>query len=199
MKAIIVAALLFGASAPVYATQKTAIFAGGCFWCMQASFDFLKKRGEVEKVVVGYTGGTKVNPTYKEIATGKTGHREAIEVTYDPKKISYERLLEFFWSNVDPVDATGQFCDKGEQYTSAIFYSSPEEKKAAEKSMGEYAKKMKIRGAVATAIIAAKPFYAAEEYHQDFYLKNPERYEEYVKGCRRYDRLEEVWGKKQKL
>lgn len=184
--------LLF-ASALVRA--DTAIFAGGCFWCMQASFDFLKKQGGVSSNRAGYTGGTKANPTYKEVSAGGTGHREAIEVIFDPKKVSYERLLEAFWSNVDPLDSEGQFCDKGEQYTSAIFYFNEKQKLAAEKSLKDFAQKMKIKGKVATVILPAKPFYVAEDYHQNYFEKESDQYQSYKKGCRRDERLKEVWGK----
>jgi peptide-methionine (S)-S-oxide reductase len=176
---------------PTYGMQ-TAIFAGGCFWCMEASFEYLKKQGGVRDVVSGYTGGDKPNPTYSEVSAGGTGHREAIRVLFDPKKVSYERLLEAFWSNIDPEDSEGQFCDKGEQYLSAIFYDGPAQKAAAEKSLKDFAKKMNIKGKVATAILPAKPFYPAEEYHQDFYLKQSERYQSYKKGCGRDERLKQI-------
>jgi peptide-methionine (S)-S-oxide reductase len=183
----------FGAQAKP--ADAKAIFAGGCFWCMEASFEFLKKKtGGISDVVSGYTGGTKENPTYKEVSAGGTGHREAIQVTYDPSKITYERLLEAFWSNIDPEDSEGQFCDKGEQYTSAIFYVDDSQKKAAEKSLKEYAKKMKVKAKVATAILPAKTFYPAEDYHQDFSMKSQDRYESYKSGCGRDARLKEVWG-----
>jgi peptide-methionine (S)-S-oxide reductase len=175
---------------------QTAVFAGGCFWCMQASFDFLKKDGGVISNKAGYTGGRTTNPTYKQVSAGDTGHREAIEVVFDSGKISYERLLEVFWSNIDPLDATGQFCDKGDQYKSAIYYLSPAQKTAAEKSLKDYAAKMKLKGKIATEILPAKKFYVAEDYHQNFDQKNPERYKAYKEGCGRDGRLKEVWGVK---
>lgn len=167
------------------AAAETAIFAGGCFWCMQPPFDALKGKG-VLKTTVGYTGGTKENPTYEAISSGTTGHREAIVVDYDGKKISYKELLKVFWENIDPFDRKGQFCDKGEQYTSAIFYLNDAQKKEADAS--------KPKGAVATLILPAKKFYPAEVYHQEYYLKNPIRYKFYRYNCGRDKRLKEVWG-----
>lgn len=193
MKVIFSILLLVGTNQAL-AAQEKAIFAGGCFWCMQASFDFLKKQGGVISNVSGYTGGAKETATYKQVSAGGTGHREAVEVVFDPAKVSYERLLEAFWSNVDPLDKDGQFCDKGEHYTSAIYYSTPAQKIAAEKSLKDFAVKMKIKGKVATLILPAKPFYLAEDYHQDYHLKNPDRYKQYEEGCGRKSRLKEVWG-----
>lgn len=184
--------LVSGSSA--WAAQEKAVFAGGCFWCMQASFDFLKKQGGVISNQSGYIGGSKETATYKQVSAGGTGHREAVEVVYDPAKVSYERLLESFWSNVDPLDNDGQFCDKGEQYTSAIYYTTPAQKLAAEKSLKEFAVKMKIKGKVATLILPASTFYAAEDYHQDYHVKNPIRYKFYSESCGRKSRLKEVWG-----
>lgn len=170
---------------------ETAIFAGGCFWCMQPPYDKLKPQG-VQSTRVGYTGGHTENPTYEETSKGDTGHLEAIEVTYDPKKISYQKLLDVFWVNIDPLDAKGQFCDKGEQYTSAIFYTSEEQKKAAELSKGAQSKKLKA--AIVTPVIQAKKFYAGEDYHQSYYTKNPVRYKFYRSNCERDARLKAVWG-----
>ena len=167
-------------------SAETAVFAGGCFWCMQPPFDELKGKG-VLQTTVGYTGGTKENPTYEETSSGTTGHREAIEVVYDSKKITYKDLLKVFWMNIDPFDKAGQFCDKGEQYTSAIFFQNDTQKKEAEES--------KPKGNVATAILPAKKFYPAETYHQSYYQKNPIRYKFYRFNCGRDKRLKEVWGK----
>lgn len=167
------------------AKADIAIFAGGCFWCMQPPFDSLKLKGVIS-VRVGYTGGSKENPTYEEAEAGKTGHRESIEVTYDPKKISYNDLLKVFWVNIDPYDSKGQFCDRGELYTSAIFYTSEEQRKDAVASIP--------KGKVATLILPAKKFYPAEEYHQSYYLKNPFRYKFFRFNCGRDKRLKEVWG-----
>lgn len=165
---------------------ETAIFAGGCFWCMQPPYDALKSKG-VLKTTAGYTGGTKDNPTYEEVSAGTTGHREVIQIDYDAKKISYKELLKIFWVNIDPFDGAGQFCDKGEQYTSAIYYMNESQKADAEAS--------KPKGKIATVILPAKKFFPAESYHQDYYLKNPLRYSFYRYNCGRDKRLKEVWGK----
>ena len=142
----------------------------------------------------GYSGGQKLNPTYQEVSAGDTGHIEVIQVTYDPKQVSYEKLLEVFWHNVDPLDKGGQFCDRGNTYTTAIFYQSEEQKKLAEQSKAEIEKK--LGKTVVTAIRPAVTFYAAEDYHQDYYQKNPLRYKYYRYSCGRDQRLEELWGKK---
>ncbi len=169
-----------------------ATFAGGCFWCMQHPFDELPG---VVSTTAGYTGGRTKNPTYEDVSGGETGHAESVQVVYDPKKISYSKLLNVFWHNVDPVDAAGQFCDKGNQYRSAIFYQDAEQKKLAEQSKQVLEKSGKPNGTIATQIVAATEFYPAEEYHQSFYKKNPLRYAFYRHGCGRDNRLEEVWGK----
>ncbi|PZP38824.1 MAG: peptide-methionine (S)-S-oxide reductase [Pseudomonas fluorescens] len=166
---------------------KTAVFAGGCFWCMQSEFD--SEKGVLE-TTVGYTGGTKPNPTYEEVSTGKSGHREAIQVTYDPHIVTYPRLLEIFWSNVDPLDAKGQFCDKGEQYKAGIYVEGDEERAAAQASAVTISKKLKQP--VVTDILTRAPFYTAEEYHQDYYKKSAARYAQYRAGCGRDQRLEQL-------
>jgi len=186
-------ALLLGAllmTLPLNAKADTAVFAGGCFWCMHAAFAQLDG---VTSVQSGYTGGHIKNPTYEQVSTGTTGHVEAIEVQYDPGKVSYTKLLEWFWDNVDPTDPEGQFCDKGEQYTAGIFYTTPEQKELAEKSRADVKKRLGMK--VATFIRPAEPFYAAEEYHQDYYKKNALRYKMYKAGCGRDDTLKKVWGK----
>lgn len=185
MKAVALAlvALLWSGTAEA-AEKKTAVFAGGCFWCMESDFEHEKG---VEKAVSGYSGGTTMNPTYEEVTSGDTGHLEAVEVTYDPEVIGYDKLLEIFWQNVDPFDAEGQFCDKGSQYRAAIFYASDAEKAAAESSQKAIEKK--FGKPVATLILPAAPFYAAEDYHQDYKEKNALRYEMYRRGCGRDDRL----------
>lgn len=173
------------------ADTQTATFAGGCFWCMHGEFAGVPG---VMKVVSGYTGGTTKNPTYEQVSTGQTGHLEAIEVTYDPQKVSYQKLLDIFWRNVDPLDEYGQFCDKGSQYRAGIFTHGEEQKKLAEAS------KQKIgtmfSKPVATLIRPAGEFYPAEDYHQDYYIKSKERYKRYRLGCGRDDRLEELWKNK---
>jgi peptide methionine sulfoxide reductase msrA/msrB len=172
---------------------ETAIFAGGCFWCMQAPFDQLKDKGVIS-VRVGYTGGHKDNPTYQDTSAGTTGHREAVEISFDSKKISFQTLLEIFWKNIDPLDAVGQFCDKGEQYTSAVFYANDEQKKIFEVSRENIIKTNKSISKIATVLLPAKKFYPAEEYHQSYYSKNPIRYNYYRTTCGRDSRLKEVWG-----
>ncbi len=167
-----------------------ATFAGGCFWCMEPPFD------KVEGVVAttsGYIGGHSPNPTYEAVSAGGTGYAEAVEIVYDPEKISYETLLEIFWRNVDPADAAGQFCDRGQQYRTGIFTHTEEQKRLADQSKAalEKAKPFKF----VTAIIPATKFYAAEDYHQDYYQKNPIRYKYYRWRCGRDDRLMELWGK----
>jgi peptide-methionine (S)-S-oxide reductase len=168
-----------------------AAFAGGCFWCMQPPFEALDG---VISVTAGYTGGTKQNPTYEEVSAGGTGHAESIEVVYDPKKISYQKLLDVFWHNVDPTDARGQFCDHGNQYRTAIFYYDDTQKRLAEASKQAIAKSLKVPGPIVTEIVPAGQFWPAEEYHQDYSKKNPVRYRFYRYTCGRDKRLEEVWG-----
>ena len=172
------------------AAQAKATFAGGCFWCMEPPFDKLKG---VVSTTSGYIGGHVENPTYEQVSSGRTGHAEAVQIVYDPTVISYERLLDAFWENVDPLDAGGQFCDRGLQYRTAIFYHSEEQRRLAEASKQKMQEK--LGKPVVTALVAAGPFYAAEEYHQDYYEKNPVRYNFYRWRCGRDDRLEEVWGK----
>ncbi len=171
--------------------RKTAVFAGGCFWCMEKPFDELDG---VVSTTSGYTGGEVANPSYKDVSSGTTGHIEAVEVAYDPARIDYEALLEVFWENIDPVDAGGQFCDRGYQYSSAIFVADGEQQKAAEESLQQLKKSGRVKGKIATRILPAKPFYRAEEYHQDYYRKNPIRYRYYRYGCGRDRRLDELWG-----
>lgn len=180
------------ADAPAPAAQSArAVFAGGCFWCMEPPFDAIPG---VTATVSGYTGGMRENPSYEQVSEGGTGHFEAIEVTYDPARVSYAQLLEVFWRNVDPLDDGGQFCDRGSQYGTAIFYVTEDEKAAALKSREEAAEKLVIKGPIVTPLLPAKEFYPAEEYHQDYYQKNPIRYKYYRYACERDQRLKEVWG-----
>jgi peptide-methionine (S)-S-oxide reductase len=181
---------------PAVADQApaTAVFAGGCFWCMEPPFDAL---GGVTATTSGYTGGTKQNPSYEEVSSGRTGHVEAIRIGYDPAQVSYQQLLDVFWRNIDPVDDGGQFCDRGAVYAAAIFYRDAEEKKLAEASKAAVEKR--LGRPVVTAIRPAAAFYAAEEYHQDYYRKNPLRYKYYRYSCGRDQRLEEVWGKPEQV
>jgi len=171
-----------------------ATFAGGCFWCMEPPFD---KLDGVISTTSGYTGGHKENPTYEQVSSGTTGHAEAIQVIYDPDKITYDQLLEVFWRNVDPTDGGGQFCDRGSQYRTAIFYHDDEQKRVAERSRQAVIESTGFK-AIATEITAASAFYPAEEYHQDYYKKNPVRYKFYRYGCGRDKRLKELWGESAK-
>jgi peptide-methionine (S)-S-oxide reductase len=171
------------------AATGTATFAGGCFWCMESEFE---KVPGVVKVVSGYTGGTLKNPTYEEVSSGGTGHFESVQVTYDPGKVSYAKLVEIYWENIDPLTANGQFCDRGEQYRSAIFVHDEAQRKVAEESKKKVGERLK--GKVVTLILPASVFYPAEEYHQDYAKKNPFRYGLYRKGCGRDELLEQIWG-----
>ncbi len=172
------------------ASMKTAVFAAGCFWC--AEHDFEEVPGVV-KVISGYTGGQLKNPTYEQVSQGGTGHYEAVEVIYDPEKITYQQLLNVFWRNVDPTDATGQFCDKGDQYRAAIFYQDKQQKELAEVSKEELIKSGRFK-TIATAILPGSTFYPAEQYHQNYAQKNPVRYKFYRYQCGRDQRLSELWG-----
>jgi peptide-methionine (S)-S-oxide reductase len=174
------------------ATTAKAYFAGGCFWCMEEAFE--KVEGVIT-VVSGYMGGTVANPTYEQVSTGQTGHAESVEVTYDPAKISYQQLLDVFWRNVDPLTPNAQFCDHGSQYRSAVFYGNEEEKRLAEESKSVLERSKRFTEPVVTQIVMAATFYPAEEYHQDFYKKNPIRYKFYKFNCGRAERLEALWGK----
>jgi peptide-methionine (S)-S-oxide reductase len=173
--------------------SSTAIFAGGCFWCMEKPFDQLPG---VSATISGYSGGSVVKPTYNQVSAGKTGHREVVQVTYDPAKVTYEKLLSVFWHNVDPLDAKGQFCDKGSQYTSAVFVVDEAQKKAAEASKQALDRTKQFKTPIVTAIIPAAPFYAAEDYHQNYYQTNASKYQFYRFGCGRDRRLEQLWGDK---
>lgn len=172
---------------------KTAILAGGCFWCMVEPFEHVNG---VVKVVSGFTGGKTSNPTYEEVCTGATGHYEAVQITYDPLKITYKQILDIYWKQIDPTDNTGQFVDRGSQYKTAIFYKTDEEKKIAEKSKEEIALKGHFNKPIVTKIIKFTKFYPAEDYHQDYHKKNPIRYKLYRIGSRRDEYLEKQWGHK---
>lgn len=172
---------------------ETATFAGGCFWCMQPPFDQTKG---VKKTVVGYTGGKEKGPTYEQVSYGRTGHREAIQLMYDPAQVSYEQLVEIFWHSIDPTQANGQFADIGPQYRTAIFFHSEEQKRVAEESKQKLAASGKFKKPIATEILPAGPFYAAEDYHQKYYVKNPAEYKRYAIGSGRYPFLERTWGVK---
>jgi peptide-methionine (S)-S-oxide reductase len=197
MKIIFIAALGFfllpgiNAAVSVEAALEKATFAGGCFWCMEPPYE---KLPGVISVTSGYTGGHKKNPTYEEVSAGGTGHAEAVLIVYDPAKVSYEALLEVFWHNIDPTARDRQFCDWGNQYRSAIFYQNEEQKRLALHSKEELEKTKTFREPVVTEIVEASEFYPAEEYHQDYYKKNPVRYKFYRTACGRDRRLKELWG-----
>ena len=198
-RAILTCALLFSlgvvdgawAQGATPANEAKAVFAGGCFWCMQPPFDHVPG---VTATVVGYAGGREESPTYKQVSAGETSHREAIEVTYDPLKITYEKLLEIFWHNINPIQIDGQFHDVGDQYTTAIFYTTDEQEKAAEASKEALAKSGKFQKPIATVILPATKFWPAEEYHQKYYLKNRAAYGIYhfTSGRDSYKQL--IWG-----
>ena len=171
--------------------SAVATFAGGCFWCMEPPFD---KQEGVIATTSGYIGGTKANPTYEEVSSGSTGHTEAVQVLYDPKKVSYEKLLDIFWHNIDPTVANRQFCDVGSQYRTGIFVHGDDQQKLAEASKAAIEKNKPFKEGIVTPITAATQFWPAEEYHQDYYKKNPLRYKFYRYNCGRDARLEELWG-----
>jgi peptide-methionine (S)-S-oxide reductase len=174
------------------ATSDKAYFAGGCFWCMEEAFE--KVEG-VLSATSGYMGGTVSSPTYEEVSAGRTGHTESVEVVYDPARVSYQKLLDAFWHNVDPITPNAQFCDHGSQYRSAIFFQTDEEKRTADTSKQAIEQSRRFKEPIVTQIVIASQFYPAEEYHQDFYKKNPIRYKVYKYNCGRAKRLEELWGK----
>jgi len=180
-----------GAGAASNASAK-AYFAGGCFWCMEEAFE---KVDGVIAAVSGYMGGTVANPSYEDVSSGRTGHAESVEVQYDPSKVTYTQLLEAFWRNVDPITPNAQFCDHGTQYRAAIFYQTEQEKRLAEESKQAIEQAKRFSQPIVTQIALAAPFYAAEDYHQDFYKKNPIRYKFYKYNCGRAQRLEDLWGK----
>ena len=172
--------------------SAVAVFAGGCFWCTEADFD---KLPGVLATTSGYIGGAIENPTYEEVSSGRSGHIEAVQVRFDPRQTSYAKLLEAFWPTIDPVNGNGQFCDNGPQYRSAIFYLDAEQQRLAEASKTALAASGRLQQPIATVILAATTFYAAEDYHQDYHTKNPLRYSYYRHGCGRDQRLQALWGK----
>lgn len=193
MRRVVAAALLLVLSVPaVRAAEAVATFAGGCFWCAESDFE---KIPGVTSVVSGYTGGTVERPTYEQVSAGHTGHAESIEVHFDPALTSYERLLEVFWRSIDPYTPDAQFCDHGPQYRSAIFVHDDAQRAAAERSRAELQKQFPDRAPIVTQITGATRFWPAEDYHQDYYKKNPARYRYYRWGCGRDQRLDELWGK----
>ena len=193
--ALLLVAFAFGAPALAQQTLAKATFAGGCFWCVEEAFD---KVAGVVSTVSGYIGGQKKTPSYEEVSAGRTGHTEAVQVTFDPKKVSYEQLLDTFWINHDPTVTDRQFCDHGSQYRPGIFVYDAEQKRLAEASKAKYEKLKTFSKPLQTPIVAAGEFWPAEDYHQGYHMKNPVRYKFYVTGCGRYARLDELWGKLRK-
>jgi peptide-methionine (S)-S-oxide reductase len=187
-------ALVVAARAQQIEPAQTAVatFAGGCFWCVEADFD---KVPGVISTTSGYTGGRTVKPSYEEVSRGGTGHAEAVEIVYDPAKVSYDKLLDVFWHNIDPLAKNRQFCDHGDQYRTAIFYHDDKQRSLAEAAKA--AVQARFKQPIETEVTAAGPFYNAEEYHQDYYLKNPIRYKFYRFNCGRDARLQELWDKKE--
>ena len=176
---------------PPTAGLSVATFAGGCFWCMEPPFDKLEG---VVSTTSGYTGGTTVGPSYKQVSAGGTGHTEAVRVVYDPAKVSYGTLLDVFWRNIDPLDAKGQFCDRGQEYRPAIFAHDEEQKRLAETSKAQLTASGRFQQPIAVSVEPARDFYEAEDYHQDYSVKNPSKYQFYRWNCGRDARLEKVWG-----
>ena len=170
---------------------EVAVFAGGCFWCVESDFDAVPG---VKRTISGYTGGLLINPSYQQVTAGGTGHREAVQIYYDPKQVSYETLLDVFWRSVDPTDDGGQFCDRGQSYETAIFATSPEQKRLAEESKRMLERTMVLEQPIVTPIETAGTFYPAEDYHQDYYKKSPIRYKFYRYSCGRDARVKELWG-----
>ena len=199
MRKSLFTALFLGFALPALAQGQQglakATFAGGCFWCVEEAFD---KVPGVVSTTSGYIGGQKKNPTYEQVSSGTTGHAEAVQVVFDPKKVSYEALLDTFWLNHDPTVADRQFCDHGSQYRPSIFYYDAEQKRLAEASKAKYEKLKAFKDPLRTPIVQASEFWPAETYHQDYHLKNPVRYKFYATGCGRYARLDELWGKLRK-
>ncbi len=171
--------------------RSVATFAGGCFWCMEPPFDVIDG---VISTTAGYTGGTVPEPTYKQVTGGRTGHAEAVQVVYDPRRVSYAELLRVFWHNIDPTTADRQFCDRGSQYRSAIFYHDEQQQRLALESRARLEHDAALPGPILTEITAAGRFWRAEDWHQDYYRKNPLRYQLYRRGCGRDERLRQIWG-----
>ena len=192
MKWIVLAAAL-ALSSPVQAQNlEQATFAAGCFWCTEEAFD---KVPGVVSTVSGYMGGKLQKPTYEQVSSGRTGHTEVVQVTFDPAKVTYEKLLDTFWLNHDPTVKDRQFCDVGSQYRPSIFHHTAEQKRLAEASKAKWDKDKPFKQPIVTPIVPAGQFWPAEDYHQDYYKKNPVRYRLYTSGCGRYARLDDLWGK----
>ena len=177
-------------TAPVHA-PALATFAGGCFWCMETAFEGIPG---VLSVTSGFSGGQEKNPTYKQVSAGLTHHMESVQVEYDPRRISYAQLMKIYWHNIDPTQGDGQFCDHGAQYRSAVFYRTPEEHRLAQITERAAAAEIRVKGRFVTQVVPFTAFWPAEEYHQDYYKKNPADYHAYRSGCGRDRRLKEIWG-----
>lgn len=190
---LLITSLLYSMTALPADDRAIATFAGGCFWCMEPPFDRLDG---VLSTTSGYTDGHRKNPSYQEVSAGGTGHTEAVQIEYDPTKISYAQLLEVFWKNIDPTTRDSQFCDHGNQYRSGIYYHNAAQRAAAEASVKALRQNKPFEAAIVTELDAASTFYPAEDYHQDYYLKNPIRYKYYRYRCGRDQRLEQLWGEK---
>jgi peptide-methionine (S)-S-oxide reductase len=194
---LVMLALGFAAQVPAQTAKPqpksvaTATFAGGCFWCMEEAYE---KVPGVLSAVSGYMGGHTKTPTYQQVSAGNSGHAEVVQVTYDPAQVSYAKLVEAFWRNIDPTQRDGQFCDSGSQYRSAIFYHDDEQQRVAEASRVALEKSKPFKAPIVTQVVRAAEFTPAEEYHQDFYKKNPVRYKVYKTGCGREARLQALWG-----
>jgi len=192
LRALVTILLVAAGSSGHSAEPAKAVFAGGCFWCMEEAFE--KVEGVVS-VTSGYMGGKTAAPTYEEVSAGGTGHAESVEVLYDPSKVTYQKLLDHFWKNVDPITSNAQFCDHGSQYRAVIFYGNDQEKQQAAASKQALVQSKRFQEPIVTEVAMAAQFYPAEEYHQDFYKKNPIRYKFYKTSCGRVNRLELLWGK----
>jgi peptide-methionine (S)-S-oxide reductase len=190
---LLISSLLYSMTALAADDRALATFAGGCFWCMEPPFD---KLDGVLSTTSGYTDGHRKNPGYEEVSAGGTGHTEAVQIEYDPTIISYAQLLEVFWKNIDPTTRDSQFCDHGSQYRSGIYYHNEAQRAAAEASLKALQQNKPFEAAIVTELDAASTFYPAEDYHQDYYLKNPIRYKYYRYRCGRDQRLEQLWGEK---
>jgi len=194
---IVLVLMMFAVANPAYAADASApglekaTFAGGCFWSMQRAFDPIPG---VVSTEAGYTGGQKEHPGYEEVEEGGTGHAESVEVTFDPRKVSYKKLLDVYWHNIDPTTVDRAFCDYGHQYRSVIFFNGPEQEREAKESEKKIEETKQFKDPIVTSIMPASTFWPAEDYHQEFYKKNPARYEAYRYGCGHDQRLRELWG-----
>jgi len=186
-----IGATLLSVTLPSYAKTQSIIVAGGCFWCVESDYE---KVDGVTEAVSGYINGTTENPTYEQVSAKKTGHYEAVKISFDDEKVSTQTLLDYFWKTIDPTDASGQFCDKGSPYLTGLFYQNEEQKKLFEASLASVKQSKPFKGEIVTPVLEAQQFYVAEEYHQNYYSRNPIRYNYYRNGCGRDKRIKELWG-----